>query len=71
MNPYYDTQKLSREIFARRGYVLAFNDVKNNGNAYEDWYIHPDLVSIEYINKVKSDESLEYHEIIKILNNNN
>lgn len=43
----------SREIFERRGYKLIFPDV-NDGDSrrvYEDWYVHPDLVDMGYVNR--------------------
>jgi len=49
---YFNTQEISRKIFANRGYVLAFPNVSTWWNNkmcdYEDWYIHPDLVDIDY-----------------------
>jgi hypothetical protein len=64
---FFNTRTLSREIFNRRGYVRVFSDVKDNGNMYEDWYVHPDLVDMEYINRIKRDESMDHNEIIKLL----
>jgi hypothetical protein len=50
---YFNTQEISRKIFTDRGYILAFPNVSvwwnNQHSEYEDWYIHPDLVDIEYI----------------------
>ena len=57
----------SREIFLRRGYVLVFPDVMNDGNQFEDWYVHPDLVDMNFINSIKSNSSFEYTDIVKIL----
>ena len=49
-----DTRRISREILAKRGYVMVFEDINNCGeNPYEDWYVHPDLVDMDYINKLK------------------
>ena len=64
---HYDTRKRSREIFDTCGYVRVFSDVKNNNNPYEDWYVHPSLVDMNYINRIKSDVSMEYTEIISRL----
>lgn len=64
---YFNTREESRNIFKKRGYVLVFPDVKNNGNMFEDWYVHPDLVDMTYINTIKSDYALEYTDIIKRL----
>jgi hypothetical protein len=64
----FNTRLISREIFVKRGYILVFPDVKNGENQFEDWYIHPDLVDLDYINKIKTSESLEYRQIMNILN---
>ena len=50
---------------------MVFPDVKNGQSAFEDWYIHPDLVDINYINKIKRNESLDYVDIMNILDENN
>jgi len=66
---YFDTQKISREIFQNRGYILVFPDVKvfweNEYQSFEDWYVHPDLVDMDLINKIKTNESLNSDQIIK------
>lgn len=64
---YYHTRQESRDIFTRRGYQLLFPDVKNNGNAFEDWYVHPELVDSRLIQKFQTAESLDYTEIIRRL----
>ena len=66
---YFETRKISREILAKRGYIIVFPDV-HAGHPYgehEDWYVHPDLVDMEFINKVKQTTSLKADEILKIL----
>ena len=67
---YFDIRAKSRKIFDQRGYIRVFSDVKNGGNPYEDWYVHPDLVDMSFINKIITDKSLEDHEILTILKNN-
>ena len=64
----FSTRERSREIFSRNGYVRVFQDVKNYGNPYEDWYVYPSLVDMDFINKIKSEESLEWSEIIDSIN---
>lgn len=64
---HFNTRQTSRNIFLKRGYILVFPDVKNGSNAFEDWYVHPDLVDMNYINKVKTNESLEFNQIMNIL----
>ena len=67
---FFNTREISREIFKNNGYVMVFGDVKINNCPFEDWYVHPSQVNMDYINKVKSDYSLECREIINILNQN-
>jgi hypothetical protein len=53
---HYSTRAKSREIFERRGYVHAFKDIHNDNNSklvYEDWYVHPELVDMDYVNRIK------------------
>lgn len=52
---YTSTREKSREIFKKRGYVMVFNDIHdcNPEVVYEDWYVHPDLVDMEYVNNLK------------------
>ena len=68
---YFNTQQKSREIFKKRGYILVFPDVsvfwENRWSKFEDWYVHPDLIDNDIINKIKSDISLTHEEIVKIL----
>jgi hypothetical protein len=64
---YFDTRELSRKLLKNRGYLLVFPDVcvlwEGTYKPFEDWYVHPDLVDMEYINKVKSDSSLNFEQI--------
>lgn len=66
---YFETRRISREIFEKRGYKRVFSDV-HAGPPYgehEDWYVHPDLVDMDYINKITTDKVLRSDEIVKIL----
>lgn len=63
---FFDTRVQSRAIFERRGYVRVFSDVKGDTFPFEDWYVHPDLVDMTYINKIKHEESMEAKDIIKL-----
>ena len=46
-----NTRVKSREIFKKRGYICVFEDINNhNVYPYEDWYVQPDLVDMEYVN---------------------
>ena len=68
---YFDTQRISREIFKKRGYILLFPDVsvfwENKMCKFEDWYVHPDLVSESVINKLRSEVSLSHNEIAHLV----
>jgi len=47
-----NTRLKSREIFKKRGYIRVFEDISNDGCPYEDWYVHPELVDMNYVNDV-------------------
>jgi len=65
---HYNTRIASREIFLKNGYILVFPDVRNGTRfPYEDWYVHPDLVNMNYINNIKTNESLDYNIIMNLL----
>lgn len=56
-----NTREVSRSIFEKRGYFRVFEDVNNMGiNPYEDWYVHPDLVDMEYVQTLKSKNTKNY-----------
>ena len=60
---HFSTRSKSREIFERRGYIHAFKDIHNDNNSkfvYEDWYVHPDLVDMEYVNRIKAVNDKNY-----------
>jgi len=68
---YFDTRNISRNILQNRGYMLVFPDVsvywENGYKPFEDWYVHPDLVDMEYINKIKSNVSMTCYQIKNLL----
>jgi hypothetical protein len=55
-----NTRLESRDIFSRRGYLCVFEDINNQGNPYEDWYVHPDLVDLNYVNKLMENNKKNY-----------
>ena len=61
------TKEKSVEIFKKRGYICVFENINDNGNPFEDWYVHPDLVDMEYILKMQQLNCDKY----KIINNLN
>ena len=52
----------SRNILRERGYYLVFGDVCNKQPhfVYEDWYVHPDLVDMNYIEKLQFENEKNY-----------
>jgi hypothetical protein len=66
---HFNTRQASRNIFQKHGYVRVFSDVSNGGSdyPYEDWYVHPDLVDMSFINRIKRDESLDWTIIMQII----
>ena len=53
-----NTREKSREIFNKQGYVCVFADIHNIEPKYvfEDWYVHPDLVDITYVNLIETNK---------------
>jgi hypothetical protein len=68
---YFNTQEISRSIFKERGYILVFPDVsvfwQGKYCKFEDWYIHPELINPDIINKIKSEESMNHEDISNLL----
>jgi hypothetical protein len=59
---YKSTREKSRKLFEKRGYVSVFEDVHDREPSivFEDWYVHPDLVDMEYINNLKDKNMHKY-----------
>lgn len=68
---YFDTQNISRKILLDRGYILVFPNVsvfwEGSFKPFEDWYVHPDLVDMNIVNKVLTTKSLNTNEITSVL----
>ena len=47
---------VSRKILNEKGYYLVFEDIahKDPNRPYEDWYVHPDLVDMNYVKALQS-----------------
>lgn len=60
-NNFADTRIKSREILKKRGYIPVFTDVlfKDFGPV-EDWYVHPELVDMNYINHLLGKNKKNY-----------
>ena len=61
-NNFENTREKSREIFKNRGYFCVFEDIHNMDPkfVYEDWYVHPSLVDMNYVNKLMQLNSKNY-----------
>jgi hypothetical protein len=57
-----NTRLKSRNIFQKRGYFCVFEDICNEGNPYEDWYVHPELVDMNYVEKLIENNKKKYVE---------
>lgn len=68
---YFNTRDRSREIFQNRGYILMFPDVQSNSYAFEDWYVHPDLVDMERLLPLRKTDSMDCSSIVDHLMNKN
>ena len=55
-----NTREISRQIFKKRGYVCIFEDVNNADCPYEDWYVHPDLVDMDYVIQLRANNDKNY-----------
>ena len=62
-----NTRLESRNIFTKRGYICVFEDINDKGFPYEDWYVHPDLVDMNYVNNLIENNKTYYvnHSITK------
>jgi len=63
-NQYQYTREKSREIFKKHGYYNVFEDINdNNPNiVFEDWWVHPDLVDMQYVEQLKKENKNNYKE---------
>jgi hypothetical protein len=59
---FYNTRMRSRQILEERGYVCVFKDIHNKEPkyVYEDWYVHPSLVDMDYVNALMSKNAVHY-----------
>jgi hypothetical protein len=59
---FYNTRMRSRQILEERGYVSVFKDIHNKElrYVYEDWYVHPSLVDMDYVNALMSKNAVHY-----------
>jgi len=66
---YLNTRAISREIFENNGYYPVFYDINNSKNdPFEDWYVYPSLVNMEYIYKLQEANKNKYKEIKNYMN---
>ena len=68
----YNTNKTnarqgSRKILKERGYIRVFSDIMDHGpHPQEDWYVHPDLVDMDYVNKLIKNNEKNYTNDVKL-----
>lgn len=69
---YYNTRNVGRDILKKHGYIPVFQDIKLPKGNYvqpkqyivaEDWYVKSELVNMSYINKLITNESLNFLEL--------
>ena len=63
VNKYYgNTREQSRGIFDKHGYLRVFSDIHNlePQYVYEDWYVHPELVDMDYVNLLIEKNKTKY-----------
>lgn len=54
------TRDISRQIFKKHGYYPVFKDVAVASSPFEDWYVHPDLVDMTYIQEFQKRNADKY-----------
>jgi hypothetical protein len=61
---YKYTRDRSRTIFKKHGYYNVFEDINddNPNLVFEDWWVHPDLVDMEYVKNLKDINKNNYKE---------
>ncbi len=61
------TRNKSRQILKARGYCLVFEDILDPPSKelmpYEDWWVHPDLVDMNYIKQLQEKNKHKYKKI--------
>ena len=58
-----DVREKSREFLKSKGYELIVSNVSfNKKHSFEDWWVHPDLVDMKRIEKMKSNREINFVE---------
>ena len=70
---YFNTQQLSRDIFKKHGYYCVYPNIGGpldpswaHAKYFEDWYVHPDLVDMEYIKSIQREGVTDFKELINL-----
>jgi len=63
-----ETRIKSREILKERGYYLVFSDILDPphvcvNSPYEDWWVHPELVDMNYVKELQENNKHEYTKV--------
>ena len=57
-------------LLTQQGYIRICNNIKYNGNIFEDWYINPSFINIDLLEYFKGIDNIEYVNIL-FKNDNN
>lgn len=60
-----DTRRITRDILESKGYYCVFKDILDPPAVcvdapYEDWWVHPDLVNMDYIKELQEKNKDKY-----------
>lgn len=64
---HHNTREASRKIFTDRGYVLVCPDIRHDNQPFEDWWVHPALVDMDFVERVKTETSQNWQSFLKEL----
>ena len=56
-----NTREASRDIFHKNGYYCVFEDVCHHDRPFEDWYVHPNLVDMNYVKELQKRNQTNYY----------
>jgi hypothetical protein len=66
---FIDAKFKAKEIFEKHGYIMVFENINNEENltsVFEDWYVHPDLVDMNYIEELINKNKNNYRNFLNI-----
>lgn len=66
---FIDAKVKANEIFKKHGYIMVFENINNEEDltsVFEDWYVHPDLVDMNYIEELINKNKNNYRNYLNI-----